>query len=759
MIRIDIEAIREMDAMPRNKKVLAAARYYASMGVRVIPQWGKNPLIKVEDASADFGQIDDWFGPKKQFEGRDLGIVVSDCAAMDVDVHDGKNGYEWLGPEVQKISCPRENTPSGGAHFLIEHMNLKGNGNKGVDIKNRFTTWPSVVDGVPYEWIVGGSPGRLPTPIIMKLGGATSDDTSIFSSKFDPLAPASYINFHLEHVDPDCSYDTWLKIGMAIHSNDTGQESMRIWEDWSRGGVKFKEGECEAKWDTFSLDRAKAITLRWLIAEAKKSGCPPHPHDSIYYQNPGSTVRDLNEKYGVFNAKGKICIVSTNHRGEACFSTFTDLDMELANRPIVVNGKPLKAAKVWMEHPERRTVRHIGMWLPGTEPPDSLNTYTGFAIDPVKCTSDDEIREWLDFVLNDICCGNVKYYEYLLDMLAKKMQNPIGQMGICLVLLGGEGTGKGLLTGTIGNIIGPNHAKSISSRDSLIGAYSGDIIANAIFIEAHEASWAGNHTESSRLKALITESRLDWNGKFKPQWEQENNIFVTLTTNDMWAVPAGIDSRRFFVLQTSDAHKMDVAYWERLVSLVSTNRYTKKVNNAEYLGKIRYWLEKREITNNLTRAMETEWVVKQRKETAIEGRDDLLLGWVRSTFGDANAYGFSRTGGELIAKVELKDDGRQYVRTGKIAQDYRDYVAKRSKSRRSVYDDGTLAEKMALMGFDRKMVRRHRIIEGGKPLSDSYVDTKTSVMLVPPPDVIEANIRTNFSLFAEDISNDDDDET
>ena len=53
------------------------------------------------------------------------------------------------------------------------------------------------------------------------------------------------------------------------------------------------------------------------------------------------------------------------------------------------------------------------------------------------------------------------------------------------------------------------------------------------------------------------------------------------------------------------------------------------------------------------------------------------------------------------------------------------------------------------------MRRKHRIIEGGKALSDEYTDTKVSVMIVPQPDVIEQNIAQMFPLFG--VRNDDDD--
>ena len=759
MINIDIGYIHELDKLPRNEKVYKAALYYASMGELVVPQIGKAPQVKEADASGDPATIHRWFGPGGAYEGKNIGLVLQKCRALDLDRHGDKDGVKYINTPLDQIACPREATPGNGYHLIISNMNLKGKPDHGVDIRSRITTYPSEVDGVEYRWEVGGEPGKLNGSISLRLGGgviSSGGPGDAFSSKFDPLAPSSYINFHLEYIDPDCDYDTWLRIGMAIHANDTGDDSLGIWTNWSQRGSKFKDGECESKWATFSLDRLRPISLRWLIAEAKKNGCPPHEHDAIYYQSPGPTIRDLNEKYGLYNNKGKPYVVSTNERGEACFSSPGDLETILANRPVIINGKPVSAAKVWLASHERREVYDIGMWMPGDEPTNSLNTWTGLAISAVKC-EDEEIQEWLDFCVQDICRGNRKYAEYLWDLLAKKIQQPLTLMGIALVISGGEGTGKGLLTGTIGSIIGPNHAKSVSSRDSLVGTFAGDVIANAIYVEAHEASWSGNHTESNRLKALMSETRLDWNGKFKPQWSQPNSMLIAITTNEAWAAPAGIDSRRFFVLKTSDKRPMDMEYWKKMAGLIGVNRATKRPNNPEYLGKIRHWLENRKIKSDLNRAMETEWLTQQRKETAIDSRDDLLLSWVRITFCVESAFGFNRPGGTPIPKVTVLEDDGQYVRTNNIATDYRDFVNKNARNRRAAYDDGTLYEMLDALGLKKKKVRKHRVMEMGKLLENSFSDTKISVLFVPPPDEIETNITKKFPLFAEGDTDEEDD--
>jgi hypothetical protein len=743
--------------LPREEKVLQAALHYASMGQRVLPQIGKAPQVKEADASTDPATIKRWFGPIGAYRGQNVGLVLEGCRVLDLDRHDGKDGVKAIGVALDQIACPREVTPGNGYHLLVANTDLKGRPEKGIDIKTRITTWPSEVDGVPYKWETGGEPGRITGHLMMRLGGKNVKNAPIpssFLSNTTPLVPSSYINHYLEHIDPDTDYDTWRSVGMAIHSEDDGPDYLAIWEEWSRGGMKFEEGVCAKKWATFNAEREKRITIRWLIRTAKKNGAPPHEHDDVYYDTAAQIIQEINEKYGIYNKGGKTWIASAD-RGEACFSAMYDLETLYANRPVMVGDKWTNPAKAWLSHPERRFIQHIGMWMPGREPLESLNLWTGFAIKPVEC-KEEEIKEFLDFCLEDICRGNREYAEYLWDLMARKIQKPLTLMGVALVLYGGEGTGKNLLTGVLGQIIGPNHYVAVSDR-LWLDKYGGDHVANALFVEANEATWSGNHSESSRLKALMTEPRIGWEGKYKPKWTTPNNLFLAVTTNEDWAVPAGFDSRRFFVLKTSDKRKMDEAHWEKMAGLIGASRDDDKGPiNPEYLGKVHYWLANREIKASFTRAMVTEWLIGQRKETAINSRDDLLVSWVRVTFCTDNAFGFNRPGGIAIPKVQVVDGEGQFIRTTSVSQDYRDYTEKHGRGKRSTYADEMLYEKLKTIGLVTRKMRKHRVIEQGKPLADDFTDSKISIMFVPPPEEIEANIATAFPLFAQGEEDDDD---
>ena len=72
----------------------------------------------------------------------------------------------------------------------------------------------------------------------------------------------------LELWDPDCDYDTWLKIGMAIH-HETDGAGFELWHDWSANGASYESHEdCQYKWESFGRgDRKSVKTIRWMIHE------------------------------------------------------------------------------------------------------------------------------------------------------------------------------------------------------------------------------------------------------------------------------------------------------------------------------------------------------------------------------------------------------------------------------------------------------------------------------------------------------------
>lgn len=74
----------------------------------------------------------------------------------------------------------------------------------------------------------------------------------------------------LEHLSSD-DRDLWIRIGMALKA-ELGGEGLEIWDDWSRGSLKYVDGECEEKWEGFDDTAEDGVGLGTLFHEAKQAG-------------------------------------------------------------------------------------------------------------------------------------------------------------------------------------------------------------------------------------------------------------------------------------------------------------------------------------------------------------------------------------------------------------------------------------------------------------------------------------------------------
>ena len=71
-------------------------------------------------------------------------------------------------------------------------------------------------------------------------------------------------------------YDIWITAGQALHSLD--ESLLDVWDDWSKQSDKYKPGECQRRWKSFSKGGGRGIGS--LIHIAKENGWQPkeeHP--------------------------------------------------------------------------------------------------------------------------------------------------------------------------------------------------------------------------------------------------------------------------------------------------------------------------------------------------------------------------------------------------------------------------------------------------------------------------------------------------
>ena len=135
-------------------------------------------------------------------------------------------------------------------------------------------------DGVSYEWLnpdctlssfdIEDLP-ELPRDFVQQMDeyvklltptGVKPKVRKATKSEYDDIKAA------LDHIPSD-DYWSWVRIGMAL--NDwSGSKGFDLWEDWSKGSNKYKDGECVKKWNSFTPGRGLGIGT--VFHEARQHG-------------------------------------------------------------------------------------------------------------------------------------------------------------------------------------------------------------------------------------------------------------------------------------------------------------------------------------------------------------------------------------------------------------------------------------------------------------------------------------------------------
>jgi hypothetical protein len=228
-------------------------------------------------------------------------------------------------------------------------------------------------------------------------------------------------------------------------------------------------------------------------------------------------------------------------------------------RPFAVDadGNPISVGQWWLEHGLRRQYRGV-VFLPGGEPVinDRLNLWTGFGVMPKR-------GEWSllrEHIFEVLAARDDAVDLYILNWLADAVQRPDRQAEAALVLLGGVGTGKGLLGRAMCRIFG-QHGRHISSSEHLTGKFNAHM-QMCCFLFADEAFAPQDKKAEGALKRLVTEDTLFIEPKGVDPSEVPNRLHVMLASNHEWVIPASEKERRYVVQNVAATHQQDEEWFK-----------------------------------------------------------------------------------------------------------------------------------------------------------------------------------------------------
>jgi|GEM_PF-1058997 len=188
-----------------------------------------------------------------------------------------------------------------------------------------------------------------------------------------------------------------------------------------------------------------------------------------------------------------------------------------------------------------------------------LNLWQGIAIIPPKKGDWSGIEI---FLFKIICNGNKVYYYYLIKYLAHAIQRPWEKPGVIIIMLGGQGIGKGTLAYIL-RMIWASAFLQVHDMSAVTGTFNASLEASlVVFLD--EAFFVGDRRGSDRLKSLSTEPVLTINQKNQPMRQINSCHRFIIATNATHVKHTERDDRRDFTLRVSEAWKGQSDKWKAL---------------------------------------------------------------------------------------------------------------------------------------------------------------------------------------------------
>jgi len=562
------------DAITNKAAVLTAASAYVANGWHVfLCGTDKKPLQRggFKNASTDIGRLDKSLarhpdGMLAIRTGVESGIVVID---VDVDIEKGIDGRPYF--EAARTrglpDCPIVQTPRGGLHLYFAHpgetiSNSAGRLAPGVDVRGDggyIVAAPSRSPRGEYRWLrppAEVSPPPIPDWLRDELKApkrSIIDESNAAPSQNDLKEIADEFEASLGRV----------RTSKEGSRNDTLNRNAYLVGKMVGAGV---------------LDRN--VALERLIEAAVSGGLPADESRRTAESGLRSGIRRpwqpraaepelslINRDY-FYSLDGRSGFVFREERdpltGRAMLQHISPgaFREQFGNRWFMIDGpkgpRQCPLGDAWMKWPRRRQYDKV-VFAPGKDlPASTYNMWQGFTAEPIA----GNCEKFVGLLRDVICSNDPGSFEYLLAWMARAVQQPWNPGEVAVVMRGEKGTGKTFFAEHFGDLFG-EHFVQMSSSHHLVGNFNAHL-ETAIIAFADEAFWAGDKQGEGTLKTLITGKTIRIERKGIDSKQVPNHVHLIMASNSDWVVPASHDERRYFVLDVSDAHRQDHAYFAEI---------------------------------------------------------------------------------------------------------------------------------------------------------------------------------------------------
>ena len=238
------------------------------------------------------------------------------------------------------------------------------------------------------------------------------------------------------------------------------------------------------------------------------------------------------------------------------------LEMRRCLENLPVSCKPNEVIEAFLTNPN--TLRYDTVaFTPLPTPATTINYWVPPSVQP-QSGDPSKIGKFLKQV---ICNRHKESWSYLLPFLAHMWHKPEEKPGVAIVLLGGQGTGKGTFFQLLANIW-TKTTLQVSSVEHIVGGFNAAMERNFI-INMDEALFSGDRRAMDKLKSMITEPTITIEQKYQPRRTVGSIHRFFAASNHQHFGNIEKDDRRFVFLRVSEERKGDHNYFGEIHSAIS----------------------------------------------------------------------------------------------------------------------------------------------------------------------------------------------